>query len=81
MESSATEFFDEGVAARLWHVINYAERERLPKRDFTLRGQLVQMLRRMKRTYITPEFQVIFDGYSNGLEDGIEPNFEDMNKT
>ncbi|KAN0119232.1 ankyrin [Hyaloscypha variabilis] len=79
MESSAIEFFDEAVAARLKHVINYAVQGRYTiSQDY--RGRMVQMLRRMKRTYITPEFQVVFDGYVNGIEDGIEPNFENMNK-
>jgi ankyrin repeat protein len=79
MESLAIEFFDEHVAARMKHVINLSESARIDSGEaFTLREQVVQMLRGMKRAYIAPEFRFAFNGYVKELEDNITPDYEAM---
>jgi ankyrin repeat protein len=76
MESFAVEVFDERVAARMKSFINLAEKDNWD--DIPLREGMVQMLRRMDKTCIAPEFRLAFDDYVKELEVDVETDYETM---
>jgi ankyrin repeat protein len=77
MEFFQVEFFDEHTAARMKRII-YSMLD--DDGDCYELGDMARVFRKMKKTFIVPEFHSAFNSFVKELEDGIESDEEIMEK-